>query len=98
MDLYLQVHTLAGTSINQTISDMMVKSKRLGMGLQIDFNGVYLLVWPHSTFGEVYVEWEKGMEWLAQGYRDKVEESGNERERGGPEGRVKDSDCLLILG
>jgi len=71
MGLYIEVQTLAGSGIDATIRDMIIKSQQLQMGICTNFNGAHILVWPYSKFEAVHKEWKADMAQQAQAFRDK---------------------------
>ena len=55
--LYVTVRTVFGTTIEQACNDAVGASKRLGLGVRFDFNGIWIHAWPSSSPGTLVEEW-----------------------------------------
>lgn len=61
MNLYLKVETLPGTPLNLAIQDAKDLSQRIGIGIELRFNGIPLLITASSETESISKLYDKSL-------------------------------------
>jgi hypothetical protein len=54
----IKVEGTAGDSVEDCVKDLVETSRRLNLGVKLDFNGVSMWTWPHMTEKDVLKHFE----------------------------------------